>query len=56
MWAARCFIDEAACRNGFRRKNSPIPRERESVLNADIVSVGDALFRNTPGQTFRVVK
>jgi len=35
---------------------SPIPRERESVLNADIVSVGHALFRNTPGQTFRVVK
>ena len=24
--------------------------------NANIVSVGDALFRNTPGQTFRVVK
>jgi len=26
------------------------------ILNADIVSVGDALFHNTPGQTFRVVK
>jgi len=26
------------------------------ILNADIVLVGDALFRNTPGQTFRVVK
>jgi len=26
------------------------------ILNADIVSVGDALFNNTPGQIFRVVR